>query len=422
MRNFLGRMVGQSFGISLEDAGASGGGAAVAAPAPAPAAAAPAAPSGDGGGFSFFRNLPQRDLTPKPAESSTESAAPAKPVEPAAAAAVEKPFVVNDDSGKPIEGAAFATKEEAEKYIAEHSGTAAAAAPAKEKTLEELAAEELAKLTGAQTETPAAAGAAKVAPDAVLEKPIYGRFKTIKETEEGIQRMEREGVRLSTENKKILADHSAALATRDAELAAARAELKIARETPAFKELTQDEYNELAKENPGAAVDYRLAKRDHDEAIQKAKNEAEQRVIDRQNHAKAVHAEITRVVDEMDKDPKAYPMFRAVDPLMGKIHESLGGDESSPLRGDPRAVNLYYRAAMGTLYISLLAKGKETKEDAVDATKKAAEAAAAASAAAGAGAGAGAPKPKTAEQISKEKFSESIRNAAPKKVLSFNDD
>ena len=396
---------GPAFGLSFEVAAAP---APVAAPAPA--AAAPAAAP-----FSFFSNIPGRD---EPAAAAPAAAAAAPAPEAAAAesfaATAEKPYAVTDDAGKPI--ANFATEAEAQAHI--EAGKPAAGGV---KTAEELAAEQLAIETGEPDAAAAPAGSIAVAPDAILATPIYGRFKTVKEAEAGFQRSEQEGVRLANENKTLKAEAVAALATRESDLAVAKAELETARKTPPFKELTKEEYSALAKDSPEEAIEYRFAKEKHDKEVQDSKDYAVHQVRERAETLKATRAEINRVVGEMDADKNEYPMFRQMDPLMGKIHEILGGDADSPLSGDPRAVNLLYLASLGTLYKGLLKKGKIAKADATEEAKKAAAAAATSAAAPAGGSGAGGvpPKVKTARETADDQWRENIRNAGQPTILKF---
>lgn len=426
MKNRMATMTGPSFGLSFETeggAGASGGGGTAVATPPAGAGAggagagAGAGAGGGDGGSRFFRNIPERDLTQKGAPAAKTEAAAGEGQ--ATGGEAPKRYVVKDDAGQPIAGADFATQAEAEAYIAANTKTAdgEGAAAGGEKTAAELAAEALAEVTGAAKAAPGEAGAVDVAPDAVLKTPILGRFKTIKEAEDYFRQSGAHTQKVDADLKKERADNAKALATRDAELAAARAELETVRKTPHFNELTKEQFEKLAKEDPAAAIDYRIAERDHKQGIQNAKDEAAHTAAQKKQKAEAVNAEIERSVVEMSADPKTYPMFKEVQPLMDRVHGLLGGD-NSPLRGNPQAVNILYRLALGELQLQILKKGKVAAATATEEAKKTAAAAAAATGGTGAGAGAP-PRAKTAQQLKDEAWKNAIDAAAPKRVLSF---
>lgn len=397
MKHRMATMTGHNFGLSFEDASGAGGGGTAVAEAGGGAGDGGAAAGGSGGAgsgssaggdstFSFFRNLPPR-----------EGAAAEKT---GASGGEAKKFVVNDDAGNPIEGAAFDTEEEAKAYVAEHGkGTTADS----EETKTEGTTETVETKKGTWD------------PEAEIPTPIYGRFKTIKETEAGIQRMEREGVRLSTEVKRLKDEAAKALATREAEVASFKAELEMARKTPAFKELTAEEYTKL---DADAKVDYKFAKRDHDQSIQRTKDEAARSVIQKQQRREAAQAEIERTVLRMDADKNEYPLFREMDEEMGRFYKALGGDEG-PLAGDPRSLDLLYHAALGKIHRSLVKKGEMKKTEATVDAKKTAAATATATGAGGAGKGAGTTKAKTQQEIDHENWAKGINDANPNKVLNF---
>ena len=361
-----------------------GSGTAVADP---PAATGGAGGGGtDGGGSGFFTNLSKREM---PADVKPD-AAPVSETKP------------------PIPGEQSADKTaELEKMAAD-----ALAASSGGKTPEQLAAEAAAQAAAGKT------GEVEITPETVFKTPIFGRFKTPREVEAAFLRAQQEDQRLARENKNLRADSEKALATRESELAAVRAELKMVRETPPFKELTKEEYAELAKESPEQAIEYRFEKEKHDKAVQSARESGAREVQARKERNEAIGAEIQRSYLEMSSDKKKYPMFKEVEPMMEKIHVLLGGDKS-PLRNDPKAVFIYYRMAIGELYAGLLAKGGVARTEAAEAAKKAAEAAARATGAAGGGTG-GTGGPAKGDPAY-DAWSKAIDAEAPKKLLSFGD-
>ena len=402
MRNNYGRMIGLSIGFDASGAGGGGAGAGAAVAEPPAGGAGAGGSSGSGAGSTgasapgagsgggaaqehsgFFTNLTKREL-PKPAAEGAEGAAGAG------------------------EGGAAKTPEE----LAE--AAALELAKGEGKTAEELAAE-LANSAGG-------AGGGEGAPteiteDTVLKTPIYGRFKTIKEANSGFQRSERHGIELAAKAKSLQTQIEQISARHESEMAATRAELELARKTPPFAELTEEQENSLAKDNPSAAIKYQLAKRDHADATRRAKEDAARFVEDRRKRHEAVANEIERDYMEMSADPDKYPLFKQVQPLMDAIHATLGGDKS-PLRGDPRAVRLYHRLALGDMYLALLRKGGAARAKALQETKDKAGAGAAATGGVGAGAGAGGGKKPTPAEEDAKKWADGVRQAGPKSFLS----
>lgn len=384
-----------SFGVSFDatdpPAGGGGGGSATAAPpaAAAPAApatpaapTAPAAPSAPTAGgdapksAGFFRGLKTSNFrTPTPSTAAT-------PAVPSAGAAATPPVPTKDTAAAPLAPPAAKPGET----------TPPVATP------------------------PPVAGAVADA----LPKPILGRYTTVSQVEEAMRRSADEGMRLATDFKKLKEESARALETRDTRLASLEAELKLARETPAFRELTQEEVAAMKKDDPVGYTDYVLAKRDRDAALKATKEQAERDVRDRNENAARNNAEIDRIYHRMRGDTKEYPMFQELEPSMNEILDVTGGDKS-PLIGKPWAPELCHLAALGKVYLGLISQGKTVQDDAAEKARLAAEAAATqARGAAGGGGGSGAAQPADEKDPKKKEtaaWRERVRGTQPKNFL-----
>ena len=354
---------------------ASGGGAAVATPpaaapaAPSAPAAAPAAPAAPARSmFGLPVQIPALKVLPgskTPDGQAPAAAAPTKEQRVDVSRGQDGKWRAKDsDTGAEI-GTGFDSQESAVAYLKSMETT-------KDKP----------------STSPTPAAATTFTPDTPLPTPIYGRFKTIRETEDGFRRSEQEGIRLFQENKALKEQSQKALADREAQLAALRAELETARTTPAFKELTKEELEALSKDNPLAAQDYLVEKKFRDRDAQARKEAAARDAQDREfrqaKMLKAIEAEDIEMRAKKDEYPQYEEMIPVMDAIIDKTRQETPRGKLSPLTGHAWSTKVLYRIALGEAYLQALKTAKGMQTDAKDVAQRTAEAGAV-STAAGAG-------------------------------------
>ena len=211
---------------------------------------------------------------------------------------------------------------------------------------------------------PPAPGAPETEP-----KLLAGRFKTPQELETAYAESSHEGLRLHRE----LETYRGEVKKRDDEVADLREQLEAAKNTPAFKELTEDEINSLstAKQFEYFAEKNARKQRQEGEKAERAKQKQQQEK-ERSETKAAVFARI----DAMEADSENYPEFKALKPVMNEVIDMTGGVVS----GYKWTPDLLYLCAQGLKTIRQVAASKKT---ASESAKKAADKAAADAHAAG---------------------------------------
>jgi hypothetical protein len=250
------------------------------------------------------------------------------------------------------------------------------------------------------------------------DKPLYGRFKTRDEAEDGFRRSEAEGVRLSSELKTIKSATEKAKAEYEAKVKQLAAELEVARTTTPFKELSVEALTELRKNDPAAYADYKFAKDAHDREVAARKASVEQQERDRASHAEATLRTIRERDEAMRADPKTYPRYVEMLPVMDQFVELTKVNGHSPLTGHPWSGETLYYMALGLATARAGAAGVSEQDKAAAAAKAAAGGAAAAAASPAGGGGAGAAAQKTDAQKEQEDWEKRTIAAAPKPFFS----
>ena len=255
--------------------------------------------------------------------------------------------------------------------------------------------------------------------DAVFTQPLMGRFKTPKEAEEGLRRSQDEGLRLYNELRTAKESAQKEIESRDQKLQAMQAELEVMRTSTPFRELSKEELEALAKDNPVAAADYIAEKKFRDRDAKNEKARVEQELRDHQTRQRETLAAIEDKDAEMRGNPEAYPKYEEMQPVMNQIADMTKVGKYSPLTGHTWSGEILYLTAMGIASVQAMKAGNGAKTDAAVAAQRKSEADAAASAAGSRGGGSGGSSAANIDPAKKEHedWKQNVLAHAPKRVF-----
>lgn len=263
------------------------------------------------------------------------------------------------------------------------------------------------------SQDPGAAVSGQPPEDEVFKTPFMGRWTKRSEAEEAFRRAQNEDKRLNEELKAIRIATQREIANREAALAKMQKDLESARRTPAFRELSKEEFDKLAAENQPAAAEYLVNRRLAERDAQAARENEERQQQDRESARQALAEHINREADAMEADEARWPQFKAMQPLMDGWIERTRVNGRSPLAGHPMSPKILYFLTLGSAYYNALMKGMGAQADAA----RAAQASAAAAAAGARAPGAPAPGNPPAPADDDKAFGDALLAAAPKRLF-----
>lgn len=237
------------------------------------------------------------------------------------------------------------------------------------------------------------------------EIKVGGRtYKDVAELTKAHEESSSEGLRLYKEQETLRSEMS----KRDKAIEALKSELEVAKKTPPFKELNDEELRGLWSEDPVKASKYLESLRDYKNGQERIKSEQEAAKVRSESEKKEVYEYVNARIDAMTKDPKTYPDYQALRPVMDEILEITNGS----VGGRKWSADLVYIAALGLKALRSHQAGLSKTQEAEDKAK--ADATALAAASGGTPAGGSAPN---LDDDSDDAFQERLVKSAPKKLF-----
>jgi len=203
--------------------------------------------------------------------------------------------------------------------------------------------------------TEGAEGAAGTPPAAAQTPPrlLAGRFTSPEDLEIAYGESSKEGQRLAGR----LRDFENDLGARDREILDLKARLKA---TPdGFKELNDEELKRLREENPGAYVDYTLAKDRRDREVSAEKKALEAEKQETEDAQKQTSTHLRERTYSMRGDEKMYPGFRSLEPVMEELM-----DMAPEITGHKYSADFLYLASYGLQSLQAHRKGQTLSAEA----------------------------------------------------------
>lgn len=141
------------------------------------------------------------------------------------------------------------------------------------------------------------------------------RFKTPEELETAYFASSKEGRRLNSVLREVMAERNQLKADLEA--------AKLQASAPAFKELSKEELQEMARDNPLAAQEYLIEKRMREYKLENQKTEQAKLSQEREREKANLESHIIRRSDQMSADSDNFPEYIALIPVMDEIMDKV---------------------------------------------------------------------------------------------------